>query len=85
MNIATGFVVFSITWFVVLFTVLPWGVRTQAEDGDIVPGTTESAPINPAIWKKFLVTTIITSILVGIFWATIEYELIDYRSLISTK
>ncbi len=83
MNIVTGFVVFSITWFVVLFTVLPWGVRTQDEEGEVTPGTTESAPVNPAIWRKFLATTIITSILFGIFWATLEYDLVDYRSLIS--
>jgi predicted secreted protein len=85
MNIVTGFVVFSITWFVVLFTVLPWGVRTQDEEGEVIPGTAESAPINPAIWKKFLATTIITSIFFGIFWATLEYDLVDYRALISDK
>lgn len=85
MNIATILVVFGITWFVVLFTVLPWGIRTQDEEGDVVPGTAESAPINPDIWKKFLATTIITAILVGFFWATVESGLIDFRSLISDK
>ena len=82
MNIITGFVVFSITWFVVLFMVLPWGVRTQGEEGEVVPGTVESAPVNPAIWRKLLATTVVTAIIFAIFLATIEFELVDYRSFI---
>lgn len=85
MSIVGGLVVFSITWIIVMFTVLPWGVRTQEEDEDTViqPGTVESAPVNPAIWKKFAITTVITIILFGAFLASIEYELIDYRAIIS--
>jgi len=82
MNLVTGFVVFSITWFVVLFTVLPWGVRTQDEEGEVIPGTSESAPVNPAIWRKLLATTVITAILFAIFLATVEFELVDFRSFI---
>ncbi|GLQ07183.1 DUF1467 family protein [Sneathiella chinensis] len=83
MSLIGGIVVFSITWFVVLFTVLPWGVRTQQEDDHVAPGTVESAPVNPAIWKKMLATTIITGILFGIFLWTVEYGIIDYRSIVN--
>ncbi len=82
MTITTGIVVYCITWFVVLFTVLPWGVRTQSEEGEVEPGTAESAPVNPAILKKLLATTLVTAILFGIFWTVIEYDLIDFRSII---
>ncbi|MBL4908241.1 MAG: DUF1467 family protein [Sneathiella sp.] len=81
MSFVGGLVVFSISWIIVLFMVLPWGVRTQQEDGEVEPGTVESAPTNPAIWKKFAITTVITSILFFTFWATAEYDLIDYRAL----
>lgn len=82
MTIVGGLVVFSITWMVVLFTVLPWGVKTSEESNETVePGTVESAPVNPRIWTKFAITTVITSVLFAIFWVTAEYEIIDYRAL----
>ncbi|OUR77028.1 hypothetical protein A9Q83_12450 [Alphaproteobacteria bacterium 46_93_T64] len=82
MTFLTGLVVYFITWFVVLFTVLPWGVRTQDEEGEVEPGTVASAPVNPAIWTKLFATTIVTGILFGIFYATIEYDLVDFRAII---
>ncbi len=82
MTFVGGLVVFCITWMVVLFTVLPWGVRTQQEDEDVEPGTVESAPVNPAIWKKFAITTVVTAVLFFAFWASEKFGLIDYRSLI---
>ena len=85
MSFIGGLVVFCISWIIVMFTVLPWGVRTQQEEDDtnIEPGTVESAPVNPAIWKKFAITTVITTILFATFWASIEFELIDYRAIVS--
>ncbi len=80
MTFVGGIVVFVISWIIVLFTVLPWGVRTQEEDHDVEPGTVESAPVNPMIWKKFAATTVITSILFFAFWASAEYDIIDYRA-----
>jgi len=83
MSLVGGLVVYSIMWFVVLFTVLPWGVRTQQDEGDVEPGTVESAPANPAIWKKMLATTIVTGILFVIFYTVVELELIDLRAIIN--
>ncbi|WP_169569198.1 DUF1467 family protein [Sneathiella limimaris] len=80
MDLATGLVVYFILWFIILFTVLPWGVRTQEEEGEVEPGTVGSAPVNPAIWKKLLITTVVTGIVFGIFYSVVEYELIDFRS-----
>lgn len=82
MSFVGGLVVFSISWIIVLFTVLPWGIKTQQEDNNVEPGTVESAPVNPAIWKKFAITTVITSILFFAVLASVEFELIDYRALI---
>jgi len=82
MTIVGGIVVFCITWMVVLFTVLPWGVRSQLEEEDVEPGTVESAPVNPQIWKKFAITTLVTSILFALFWASIEFDWIDYRGIV---
>jgi len=82
MSIVGGLVVFSITWIIVLFTVLPWGIRTQEEEGDVEPGTVASAPASPAMWKKFAITTLVTIILFGTVWASDEFGWIDYRSVV---
>jgi predicted secreted protein len=82
MTLVGGIVIFSISWMLILFMVLPWGVRGFHEsDEEIEPGSVESAPIAPRIWTKFAITTIITGVLFAIIWATAEYDLIDYRSL----
>lgn len=81
MSIIGGIVIYTITWMLVLFTVLPWGVRTQQEaDDEVEPGTVESAPVNPRIWTKFAVTTILTTLIFIIIWTIIDLELIDFRA-----
>ncbi|MBN9549323.1 MAG: DUF1467 family protein, partial [Alphaproteobacteria bacterium] len=35
---------FFVTWWLALFVVLPFGVRTQDEDHDVTLGTVSSAP-----------------------------------------
>jgi hypothetical protein len=44
--------IFFTTWFVVLFAVLPFGVRSQDEAGDIVPGTDPGAPVAPRLFGR---------------------------------
>ena len=43
MGFGTGFAIYFIIWWVVLFTVLPFSARSQAEEGDVTLGTTHSA------------------------------------------
>ncbi len=50
-------VIFVIAWWIVFFIVLPIGVRGQYEDGDVIPGTEEAAPTNPALKKKAIWAT----------------------------
>src|SRR5438552_738147 len=35
MSLTTSLAIYFIVWWVVLFLVLPWGIRSQAESGDI--------------------------------------------------
>ena len=39
MAIATAIAIYFLIWWLALFAVLPWGVRTQAEEGEGMPGT----------------------------------------------
>ena len=60
--------VFYIIWWVVLFTVLPIGVRTQIEDGYVEPGTEAGAPVAPRIGFKLMLTTVIAIAVFAVFY-----------------
>jgi predicted secreted protein len=53
--------IFFTIWFTVLFAVLPFGVRSQQETGDIVPGTDPGAPVAPRLLAKAIWTTLISA------------------------
>ena len=63
MAISTAIAIYFLIWWIVLFAVLPWGVRAQGEEG--APGTDPGAPIVPRLRAKLLWTTIAS----GVVWA----------------
>jgi len=85
MAISTAIAIYFLVWWIVLFAVLPWGVRNQEESGDIVPGTDPGAPAVHTVWRKLLWTTIVASIVFGILAAIYKLGLIpfDYLAAIS--
>jgi predicted secreted protein len=54
--------IFLTIWFTVLFAVLPFGVRSQHESGDVVPGTDPGAPVAPRLLAKAIWTTLISAV-----------------------
>ncbi|MBB4302431.1 putative secreted protein [Rhodobium orientis] len=63
MSFWSALAIYFIIWWVVLFAVLPFGVRTQAEEDDIVPGSAPSAPARPMLIRKFLATTVVAGLI----------------------
>ncbi|RJT41906.1 DUF1467 family protein [Mesorhizobium waimense] len=59
---------FFATWWVVLFAVLPFSVKTQDDDNDVTLGTVSSAPRGPHMLRAVIRTTIATAVLMGIFY-----------------
>ncbi len=59
MTVTTALAIFFLIWWVTLFAVLPWGVRSQHEGGDMVPGTDPGAPTSFRIGRKLLWTTVV--------------------------
>lgn len=59
---------FFVLWWLVLFAVLPFGVKTQDEDGDVTLGTVSSAPRGPHMLRAVLWTTIVTLLVLGVFY-----------------
>jgi len=72
MTLVGGIVAFVILWWLVFFMVLPWGVTSQLEAKDVLPGSEPGAPVNPALGRKVLITTILAALLWGVFFLALE-------------
>ena len=76
MPLSLGLALYFIIWWLVLFTVLPIGVTTQAEDGEVVPGSAESAPIHPKLLFKAVLTTAIATVVFALVYYAVTHGLI---------
>jgi predicted secreted protein len=65
-TISTGFAIYFVLWWIVLFLTLPFGVRSQHEDGVGAPGTDPGAPIATGLGRKLIWTTIISAVIFGL-------------------
>ncbi|MES1179601.1 MAG: DUF1467 family protein [Hyphomicrobium sp.] len=76
MDTLQAIAIYIFIWWTSLFAVLPFGVRTQHEEGNVVPGTPESAPAKPRLLRVAVINTILATIVFAIVYAIIEYKLI---------
>jgi predicted secreted protein len=79
MPIATALAIFFLIWWVVLFAVLPWGIKSQHEGDDIAPGTDPGAPAKARIGRKLVWTTVVAAAIYTVcfvayaeHWVTVE-------------
>ena len=72
MSLLTAAGIYFIIWWVVLFAVLPWGIRSQHEGEGMAPGTEPGAPIAPRMLRKVIWTTVVTSIIFAAFLAVVS-------------
>ncbi|MFY9761245.1 MAG: DUF1467 family protein [Xanthobacteraceae bacterium] len=63
MTFTTALAAFFLIWWVSLFAVLPWGVRSQHEGGEMAPGTDPGAPTNFRLGQKLLWTTAVAVVI----------------------
>ena len=80
MSIVNGFVLYVIIWWVVIFAVLPWGIR-PADPGD--PGAESGAPKNPLIWKRALWTSLVAALIWLVLFWVIEADFFSFRAWVS--
>lgn len=62
--------VYFVLWWLVLFAVLPFGVKSFEEMEDVTLGTDRGAPHQPKLAVKMLVTSVIAGILLAIVYVT---------------
>ena len=82
MNAISAFVVFSVTWFIALYCLLPIGVRSQEEAGDDVPeGAMVGAPSKPNIGLKAIGATVISAIFTAVIWYLVNERILTMDAI----
>jgi predicted secreted protein len=66
--------IYFIMWWIVLFAVLPFGVKNAAEAGEAVDGGNDAgAPISHGLkWKAGVTTVISTAVFAVVYWLLVS-------------
>ena len=81
MSITGSIVIYVIIWWIVFFSLLPLDVNREKKE--IIRGSDSGAPKNPKILKKFIYSTLITSIIFIFIYMLVKYEYLNIRNLIN--
>ncbi len=80
MGITGSIIVYVLIWWIIFFSVLPIGIQSKKEKFiEKIDGVDPGAPNNPKIGKKFLITTIITSIIFIVIYYLVRFDLLNLR------
>ncbi|SPH24938.1 hypothetical protein DEA8626_03971 [Defluviimonas aquaemixtae] len=81
MNLTGAIVLFAVIWFIVFFIALQIRPRSQADAGEIVPGTPASAPAELRMKRKVVWTTMIAIVLWSVFASVILSGAVTLRDI----
>ena len=80
MGITGSIIVYVLIWWIIFFSVLPVGIQSNNEKfKEKIEGIDPGAPKNPRIGKKFLITTILTSIIFLIIYYLVKFDFLNLR------
>ena len=79
MAVSTAIAIYFLIWWIVLFGVLPWGVRAQGEGG--APGTDPGAPVISNLKSKLVWTTAVTTVIFAVCWVVYTRRLVTLDDL----
>jgi predicted secreted protein len=76
MTVSFALAIYFIIWWIVLFAVLPFGVKSQVESGEFAQGTDPGAPATPQLLRKMAVTSILAGLIFAlVMWAMNNIEI----------
>ena len=81
MSLTGSLIIYVLIWWIVFFALLPIDVNREKKQNII--GIDAGAPENPKIIKKFVYSTLITSIIFIIIFLLVKYEYLNIRNLIN--
>ncbi len=83
MGITGSIIVYVMIWWIIFFSLLPVGIQSNKEVfKEKIGGMDPGAPKNPKIGKKFLITTLITTIIFAVIYYLVEIDLLNLRKFI---
>ncbi len=84
MSIPLALALYFVIWWTTLFAILPIGLRTQSEDGAVVPGTPQSAPARPRMLRVAAINSVVAAVVFGFVvlavnrgWIPLEFATTD--------
>jgi predicted secreted protein len=76
MTLTSFALIYLVVWWVVIFAILPIGVKSVHESDEAHPeGVEEGAPVRPALLKKVVITSLVSvviSVPIGMVWPSID-------------
>ncbi len=78
MTIFTGIILYIMIYWLMLFAVLPFGNKPVEE---VEVGNATSAPANPRMKMKFLVTAGVAAIIWAAVFLAIHFDVIDFYDI----
>jgi predicted secreted protein len=78
MTLWTGLAVYFIIWWMVIFMVLPWGVR-RIDPENLGKGEDPGAPDKPRMLIKIGVTTVVAAVIFGLVYLISISDVISFR------
>jgi predicted secreted protein len=79
MAIASAIAVYFIIWWMTLFAVLPFGIRSQAETGEVTPGSDPGAPVAARLGRVALINSGVALVVFAGFWAFYVLNVFDLQ------
>ena len=74
--------IYFVVWWLVLFAILPLGVRSHTEMGAELPqGCDPGSPVNPNLKKKAITTTWVAAIATALVWVVVAFSLMPIPQL----
>ena len=80
-TISTLLAIYFVVWWVTLFVTLPFGVRSQHEDGGGAPGTDPGAPVASLMGRKLIWTTLLSAVIFGFAMLAYRAGLLSLENL----
>ena len=82
MSLASAMAIYFIIWWLVLFLVLPFGIRNAHESGEAVEeGNEPGAPVKPRLIQKAVITTILAALVYAVLYLAVTRGLLSLDSL----
>ena len=80
MSITGSLVLYVCIWCIIFFSVLPIGIKSQnVKFKEDLRGNDPGAPKNPKIAKKFIVTTLMTTVIFLVIYYLVRIDLLNLR------